>query len=97
MSFQEKNFKLAEQLFHAALKIAQTQLQNENEITNMYNKLADVAFESGDYKAARKLLTSIMERLFSVGVDQNDLRILNLSLKLAKTFERLRKFGYVSD
>lgn len=90
--FQEKNFQLAEQLFHEALKIAQIQLKNEVEVTRIYTKLAEVAFENGDYKAAKKLLSSVMERLLSVGVDRNDLKILDISLKLAKTSERLKKY-----
>ena len=89
---QEKNFKLAEQLFHEAVNVARTKLRNENEVTRMYDRLAEVAFESGDYRSARKLFTSVMERLLSMGVDQNDLRILNLSFKLAQTMERLKKY-----
>lgn len=79
-------------MFHEALNIARTQLMNESEVTRMYDRLAEVAFESGNYKSARKLYSSLIERLFSIGVDQYDLRILNLSLKLARTMELLRKY-----
>lgn len=73
-------------MLHVALRQAQ-QLQNYDGITYVYDVMANLAFEIGDIKKAQKLFKSVMQRLISTGTPENDIKIIHMSLKMAKLYE----------
>lgn len=75
-------------MFHLALKLAQ-ELQNENGITFVYDRLANVAFDTGRFEKARKLFVEVMQRLLDRGMEKDDLALIHISFKLAKIFESI--------
>ncbi|XP_012286118.1 tetratricopeptide repeat protein 19 homolog, mitochondrial isoform X2 [Orussus abietinus] len=83
---QKGEYKKAEQMLHVALRQAQT-LQHYDAITYIYDLLANLAFDMGDYGKAEPLFVSVMQRLISTGTPQNDLKIIHISLKVAKSFQ----------
>lgn len=74
-------------MLHLALREAQT-LQNYDAITYIYDVMANLAFDTGDYKKAERLFISVMQRLIADGTAQDDLKIIHMSLKLAKLYEQ---------
>ncbi len=90
-SLQKKEYNKSEQLFHLALKIAQ-ELKNENGVTYIFDRLANLAFETGKNEKARKLFVSVMQRLLDQGMDKDNLILIHISFKLAKIFENVRDF-----
>ena len=54
--------------------------------------MANLAFIQEDYKKAEKLFVSVMKRLLADGVPENDLRIIHMSLKMAKMYEYQEDF-----
>lgn len=74
-------------MLHVALRQAQS-LQNQNAITYIYDLMANVAFETKQFKKAETLFLLVLERLLSNGVTQNDLKIIHISLKLANIYEK---------
>jgi tetratricopeptide repeat protein 19 len=81
-------------MLHLALRIAQTE-QNEDGITYIYDVMANLAFEIGQYDKAQKLFKAVMQRILSKGAPQDDLRIVSMSLKLAKILEHKGDYLYV--
>ena len=81
-------------MLHLALRLAQTE-NNEDGITYIYDVMANLAFDTGDYSKAQKLYRAVMQRILSQGASQEDLRIVSISLKLAKIFEHNRDYLYV--
>ena len=73
-------------MLHLALRQAQT-IQHEKAITYIYDLMANLAFDMGDFKKAEALFVSVMQRVLSSGATQDDLRIVHMSLKMAKIFE----------
>lgn len=80
-------------MLHIALKQAQD-IQNSDAVTYIYDLMANLAFVEEDYKKAEKLFTTVMQRLMADGVPQNDLRIIHMSLKMAKMYEYQEDFEY---
>lgn len=78
-------------MFHVALKIAQD-LQNEEAITYIYDRLANVAFETGQNEKARKLFIDVVQRLIDKGMAEDDVVLIHLSFKLAKIFENIGNY-----
>lgn len=74
-----------------ALKVAQD-LQNEDGITYVYDRLANVAFESGQNEKARKLFVDVMQRLLDKGMSEDDVVLIHISFKLAKIYENVKDY-----
>lgn len=75
-------------MLHVALRQAQS-LQHTDGITYIYDVMANLAFEVGENQKAKDLFTSVMQRLISNGIAQNDKKIIHMSLKVAKILERM--------
>lgn len=78
-------------MFHVALKIAQD-LQNEDAMTYIYDRLANVAFETGQNEKARKLFVDVVQRLIDKGMAEDDVVLIHISFKLAKIFETIGNY-----
>ncbi|XP_044015073.1 tetratricopeptide repeat protein 19 homolog, mitochondrial isoform X2 [Aphidius gifuensis] len=83
---QKGEYKKAEQMLHVALRQAQS-IQSYDGVTYVYDVMANLAFEVGDIKKSKKLFTSVMQRLLSTGTMENDVKIIHMSLKMAKLCE----------
>ncbi|KAI4488817.1 hypothetical protein M0802_011242 [Mischocyttarus mexicanus] len=86
LAMQRKEFKKAERMLHVALREAQS-LQNHNAITYIYDLMANVAFETEQFKKAESLFILVLGRLFAKGISQQDLKVMHISLKLANIYE----------
>lgn len=75
-------------MLHIALHQAQT-IQHYEAITYIYDVMANLAFETKDYPKAQKLFVTVLQRLMSKGVLENDTRVIHISLKMAKVLENL--------
>ncbi|XP_076629945.1 tetratricopeptide repeat domain 19 isoform X1 [Colletes latitarsis] len=82
---QKGEFKKAERMLHVALRQAQI-LQHYDGITYIYDVMANLAYDMNDFKKAKKLFVSVLERLLSKGVSQDDLAIIHISLKIANMY-----------
>ncbi|EFN71254.1 Tetratricopeptide repeat protein 19 [Camponotus floridanus] len=87
---QKGEFTKAEQMLHLALRQAQT-IQHYDAITYIYDVMANLAFDTGDYRKAENLFVSVLQRLVSNGASEDDMRIIHISLKMAKVFEHLKE------
>ncbi|XP_076661805.1 tetratricopeptide repeat domain 19 isoform X2 [Halictus rubicundus] len=85
---QKGEFKKAEQMLHIALRQAQT-LQHYNGITYIYDVMANLAMNTGEYKKAQKLFVSVLQRLLSKGLAQDDLAVIHISLKIANMYSKM--------
>lgn len=77
-------------MLHLALRQAQT-LQNYDAVTYVYDVMANLAFDTGDYHKAEKLFVSVLQRLMSNGASEDDMRVIHISLKMAKVFEHMKE------
>lgn len=82
LAIQRQEYDKAEQMLHLALKMAQD-LQHKDGITYVYDVLANLAMERGQFKNAEKLFTDVMRRLFANGETEDSLKILHMSSKIA--------------
>ncbi|XP_055634436.1 tetratricopeptide repeat protein 19 homolog, mitochondrial [Toxorhynchites rutilus septentrionalis] len=82
LNIQREEYKKAEQLLHVALKMAQN-LQSKDGITYIYDIMANLAMEVGEYAKAEKLFTNVMQRLFADGFVEDHIKILHISSKIA--------------
>ncbi|XP_015188120.1 PREDICTED: tetratricopeptide repeat protein 19 homolog, mitochondrial isoform X2 [Polistes dominula] len=73
-------------MLHVGLREAQV-LQDENAITYIYDLLANVAFETGQFRKAEDLFLLVIKRLFAQGISMEDVKVLHISLKLANIYE----------
>ena len=73
-------------MLHLALRQAQT-TKNEDGITYVYDVMANLAFEVGEHEKAQKLFKAVMQREIAKGTPQDDLKIVTMSLKMAKILE----------
>jgi len=87
LMIQHDEFKGAEQMLHVALRLAQ-QTQNSDGITYVHDLLANVAFAQGEFDKAEVLFKDVMQRELAKGTAQDDLKIIHMSLKLAKIYEQ---------
>ncbi|KAL0121749.1 hypothetical protein PUN28_006904 [Cardiocondyla obscurior] len=87
---EKREYDKAEQMLHVALNQAQT-IQNYDAITYIYDVMANLAFDTGKYHKAEKLFVSVLERLMSKGAAEDDIRIIHISLKIAKMFAHLHE------
>lgn len=86
LSLQREEFERAEQVLHMALRMAQD-LQSKDGITYVYDTMANVAMEKGDFEKAEKLFVSVMQRLFGDGLTEDDPKMLHISAKIAHMAE----------
>lgn len=87
---QKGEFSKAEKMLHLALRQAQT-IQHYDAVTYVYDVMANLAFDTGDYRKAEKLFVSVLQRLVSNGATEDDMRVIHISLKMAKVFEHLKE------
>ncbi|KAH1023895.1 tetratricopeptide repeat protein 19 homolog, mitochondrial [Dendroctonus ponderosae] len=80
---QREEFNKAEQMLHLALRIAQQQ-QNEQGVLYCYDLMANLAFNSCELDKAEKLFVSVLQMLLSSGTPEDDIRVIHISLKLAR-------------
>lgn len=74
-------------MLHIALRLAQS-LQNEDGITYTYDVMANLAFQVGEYDKAQNLFKTVMQRELAKGTPKDDLKIVHMSLKMAKILEQ---------
>jgi tetratricopeptide repeat protein 19 len=91
---QKGEYKKAEQMLHIALKLAQEQ-QNDNGVTYIYDLLANLAYDQGEYEKAKKLFVSVMQRLLSTGTPKTDNKLIHMSLKLANIYKIQKDTRYI--
>jgi tetratricopeptide repeat protein 19, mitochondrial len=72
-------------MLHLALKLAQERMSVDG-ITYSYDLMANLALERGQLAKAEKLFVTVMHRLISMGVAEDDNRILHMSVKLSNIF-----------
>lgn len=80
---QREEFDKAESMLHLALRIAQQQ-QNHQGILYCYDLMANLAFNTYNLDKAEKLFVSVLQMLLGDGVAQDDLKVIHISLKLAR-------------
>ncbi|XP_018569161.1 tetratricopeptide repeat protein 19 homolog, mitochondrial [Anoplophora glabripennis] len=80
---QREQYDKAEQMLHLALRLAQQQ-QNEQGIIYCYDLMANLAFDQYQLDKAEKLFVSVMQMLLGHGMPQDDLKVIHISLKLAR-------------
>lgn len=90
---QKEEFKKAEQLLHVALRQAQS-IQHYDGVTYVYDVMANLAFQVGEYKKAETLFVSVMQRLIAGGTPKDDIKIIHMSLKLAKLYQETGDLRY---
>lgn len=61
-------------------------LKHEKGITYVYDTMANLAFENGEYEKAQALFVEVLKRLIGSGLPQDDIIVINISLKIADTF-----------
>ncbi|XP_058453801.1 tetratricopeptide repeat protein 19 homolog, mitochondrial [Malaya genurostris] len=82
LSIQREEYKKAEQLLHVALKMAQD-LQSKDGITYIFDIMANLAMEVGEFAKAEKLFVEVMQRLFADGFVEDHMKMLHISSKIA--------------
>ncbi|XP_011882548.1 PREDICTED: tetratricopeptide repeat protein 19 homolog, mitochondrial [Vollenhovia emeryi] len=87
---QKGEYDKAERMLHLALRQAQT-LQHYDAVTYIYDVMANLAFDTGKYRKAENLFVSVLQRLVSNGAAEDDMRVIHISLKMARVFEHLNE------
>uniref|UniRef100_A0A336LP89 CSON009544 protein n=1 Tax=Culicoides sonorensis TaxID=179676 RepID=A0A336LP89_CULSO len=82
LSIKNGDYKTAEQILHVALKMAQD-LSHSEAVTYIYDVLANLAMEAGDFKKSEKLFVDVMQRLFAEGHKEDSIKMLHISAKMA--------------
>ncbi|KAJ8969868.1 hypothetical protein NQ314_001552 [Rhamnusium bicolor] len=78
-----EQYDKAEQMLHLALRLAQQQ-QNEQGIIYCYDLMANLAFDRYELEKAEKLFVTVLQMLLSNGMQQENLKVIHISLKLAR-------------
>ncbi|GAB0100839.1 Tetratricopeptide repeat protein 19 homolog, mitochondrial [Sergentomyia squamirostris] len=79
---QRGELNKAEQMLHLALRMAQD-LQSKDGITYIYDVMANLAIEKGEFEKAEKLFVNVMQRLFGDGLKETHIKMLHISSKIA--------------
>jgi tetratricopeptide repeat protein 19, mitochondrial len=82
LCIQRGEYNQAEQILHVALRMAQD-MQHKDGITFIYDVMANLALEKGDFVKAEKLFVTVMQRLFGDGYTEESLKMLHMSSKMA--------------
>ena len=67
-------------------------LRHEKGITYVLDVMANLAFENEEYDKAQKLFIEVLRRLISNGLPQDDIIVVNISLKIADTYATLEDY-----
>lgn len=78
----EHSKQTLEQIYVEALHLA-LERKERRLIAHIQDELAGVALQTGDYKKAITLLQNVIKNLIGTGMKENDITILEISLKLA--------------
>jgi len=73
-------------MLHLALKLAQEQINAEG-ITYVYDVMANLAYDTGEYDKSEKLFVNVLQRLLAQGLPGNDNKLIHISLKIASIYE----------
>lgn len=83
LSVHRQEFQKAEQLFHVALRMAQT-LRNTLAETYIFDLMANLAYESNQLEKAEKIFVDVIKRLMEhEKAAEDDIRLLHISTKIA--------------
>lgn len=74
LCIQRGEHSKAEQMLHLALRMAQD-MQNKDAITFVFDVMANLAMEQGEFKKAEKLFVAVMQRLLADGFAQDDIKV----------------------
>ncbi|XP_071803720.1 tetratricopeptide repeat protein 19, mitochondrial-like [Asterias amurensis] len=85
------NLAEAEELLHEALKLAQDQKHQEG-ITYIYDQMANLSMRHGNLTKAEGLFQETLKRMISSGTAQDDSAVIEISLKLARMYDRMRRY-----
>lgn len=88
---QQNKMDKAEQVIHLALRMAQD-MQHRNAITLCFDIMANLALERQQYEKAEKLFVAVLQRLLQAGTEQDDIKVLHISLKIAQIAEYTSMF-----
>ncbi|CAH0557843.1 unnamed protein product [Brassicogethes aeneus] len=80
---QREQYDKAEQMLHLALRLAQQQ-QSQQGIIYCYDLMANLAFERFELEKAEKLFVVVLQLLLGTGLEQENLKVIHVSLKLAR-------------
>ncbi|XP_002737330.1 tetratricopeptide repeat protein 19, mitochondrial-like [Saccoglossus kowalevskii] len=80
----------AEQLYHQALSMSQTQ-QNMDGIIYVYDQMANLEMKRGHYKKAEVLFKECLKGLLSTGTSKDDNAVIEISLKLSQIYAHLKR------
>lgn len=80
---QREEYEKAEQLLHVALRQAQ-QIQHQTGITYIYDVMANLALQREHLDKAKKLFVAVTQRIMADGAQEDDTRVIHLSVKLAR-------------
>lgn len=87
LSLQKKEYDKSENILHMALKLAQER-QDMQAQRYIFDLLANVAFEKGDFPKAEKLFIQVTKELLATGTPYDDNAIIEISLKLAAIYSQ---------
>lgn len=82
LCIQREEYGKAEKMLHLALRSAQD-MNNQKGITYIYDVMANLAMETGQFRKAEKLFVDVMRRLLSEGYPQDGIKMLHISSKIA--------------
>lgn len=82
LSIQRNEYEKAEKMLHLALRMAHD-LNSKDGTTYIYDVMANLALEKGDFEKAEKLFVDVMKRLFADGFADDNIKMLAISSKMA--------------
>lgn len=88
---QRNDYDKAEQLLHVSLRQAQ-QLNHQLGITYIYDVMANLALERGQYEKAKQLFIAVSQRIMADGASEDDIRVIHISIKLARISHMLKDY-----
>lgn len=83
---QLNKMQKAEQMIHLALRMAQD-IKHIEGITLCFDIMANLAMEMKQYEKSEKLFVAVIQRLFQAGTEQDDIKVLHISLKISQIAE----------
>lgn len=75
-------------MLHIALRQAQI-LQHYDGITYVYDVMANLAYDTNNYEKAKDLFKSVLQRLITKGVPEDDLAVIHISLKISDIYNEI--------
>lgn len=85
LAMEKGELDKAENLLHISLRMAQD-LHNPDGVIYIYDLLANIAFQRGDYMKAERLFKDVMQKIASKGTPPEDNAMVEISLKLATVY-----------